>query len=108
MIGAGAICSIAYGKCVPVLDGNVNRLLSRILALHASPKAKTTLNVLWDAAEAIVKGSMNPGAVNQALIELGSTVCTPRDPKCDVCPIQSHCAAYKWKVVRAPIKSALH
>jgi A/G-specific adenine glycosylase len=98
--GTGAICSIAYGKCVPVLDGNVHRLLSRILALYSSPKAKATLNTLWSAAEAIVTDSTDPGAVNQALIELGSTVCTPRDPKCGGCPVQSHCGAYKWKMVR--------
>ncbi|CAG8674004.1 10335_t:CDS:2, partial [Acaulospora colombiana] len=94
---SGAICSIAYGKCVPVLDGNVHRLLSRVLALYASPKAKQVTDMLWDAAEAIVKDASDPGAVNQALIELGSTICTPRDPKCDKCPISSHCNAYKWQ-----------
>lgn len=71
---AGAICSIAYGEKVPVvrlvgfsvfrfrgiiclrqLDGNVNRLLSRFLALHAPPKAKATLDILWNAASAMVQ-----------------------------------------------------
>ncbi|KAG8788003.1 hypothetical protein FRC16_001479, partial [Serendipita sp. 398] len=101
---AGAICSIAYGKCVPVLDGNVHRLLSRILALHSSPKAKSTTDILWKAAEAIVKGSSNPGAVNQALIELGSTVCTPKNPKCGGCPIKENCAAFTWKMGKNAIK----
>ncbi|KAG8808422.1 hypothetical protein FRC18_005036, partial [Serendipita sp. 400] len=101
---AGAICSIAYGKCVPVLDGNVHRLLSRILALHSSPKAKSTTDILWKAAEAIVKGSSNPGAVNQALIELGSTVCTPKNPKCGGCPIKDNCAAFTWKMGKNAIK----
>ncbi|KAK7046650.1 J domain-containing protein [Favolaschia claudopus] len=94
---AGAICSIAYGESAPVLDGNVNRLLSRFLALHASPKAKATLNILWDAASAMVRnmGSTEyPGDVNQALIELGSTVCKVRDPSCTTCPIRSWCSAY--------------
>ncbi|KAG8805690.1 hypothetical protein FRC17_005383, partial [Serendipita sp. 399] len=95
---AGAICSIAYGKCVPVLDGNVHRLLSRVLALHSSPKARATTDVLWEAAEAIVKDSSDPGAVNQALIELGSTICTPKDPKCGGCPIREKCAAFAWKM----------
>lgn len=95
---AGAICSIAYGKCVPVLDGNVHRLLSRVLALYANPKAKATTNLLWDAAQAIVDDAEDPGAINQALIELGSTVCTPREPKCAGCPINTHCNAYKWKL----------
>lgn len=92
---AGAICSIAYGICAPVLDGNVHRLLSRVLALHASPKAKKTLDLLWSAAEAMVEGSDRPGDVNQALIELGSTVCKVRDPICGSCPLSNGCGAYK-------------
>ncbi|EFI26765.1 A/G-specific adenine DNA glycosylase [Coprinopsis cinerea okayama7 len=78
---AGAICSIAYGEKAPVLDGNVTRLLSRFLMLYANPKAKGTLDVLWAAADAMVQvpGTpkdptyQNPGDINQALIELGST-----------------------------------
>ncbi|KAJ7637148.1 hypothetical protein FB45DRAFT_1001978 [Roridomyces roridus] len=94
---AGAICSIAYGESVPVLDGNVNRLLSRFLALHAPPKAKAALDILWSAAEAMVHDLASaeyPGDINQALIELGSTVCKVRDPNCEGCPLQSHCSAY--------------
>ncbi|KAJ7039781.1 DNA glycosylase [Mycena alexandri] len=98
---AGAICSIAYGENVPVaseiqLDGNVNRLLSRVLTLHAPPKAKTTLDILWNAASAMVHDlkSEYPGDVNQALIELGSTVCKVRDPNCASCPLRPWCAAY--------------
>ncbi|KAH9477783.1 Adenine DNA glycosylase [Psilocybe cubensis] len=107
---AGAICSIAYGERVPVLDGNVHRLLSRVLALHSPPKAKPTLDILWAAAQTMVEiedrseGSIGatekqesdflspqyPGDINQALIELGSTVCkinTVADIEdiCDVC-----------------------
>ncbi|KAJ7512080.1 hypothetical protein B0H11DRAFT_1699307 [Mycena galericulata] len=93
---AGAICSIAYGENVPVLDGNVNRLLSRFLALHAPPKAKTTLDVLWNAASAMVQDLVSeyPGDINQALIELGSTVCKVRDPNCESCPLSTWCSAY--------------
>ncbi|KAH9897030.1 DNA glycosylase [Cubamyces lactineus] len=91
---AGAICSIAYNQCVPVLDGNVHRLLSRMLALHAPPKAKQTLDVLWAGASAFVKDAERPGDVNQALIELGSTVCKVRDPDCRSCPLQPWCVAY--------------
>ncbi|KAL5529757.1 hypothetical protein ACEPAG_5742 [Sanghuangporus baumii] len=91
---AGAISSIAYNHCEPVLDGNVNRLLSRVLALHANPKNKSTLDVLWDAATAMVKESDEPGNINQALIELGATVCKPRDPDCSACPIKDYCVAY--------------
>ncbi|KAF8512661.1 hypothetical protein BU17DRAFT_53907 [Hysterangium stoloniferum] len=92
---AGAICSIAYGLCAPVLDGNVHRLLSRVLALHASPKAKRTLDLLWRGAEHMVENSDRPGDVNQALIELGSTVCKVKDPVCQSCPLSAGCAAYE-------------
>ncbi|KAJ3567834.1 hypothetical protein NP233_g6104 [Leucocoprinus birnbaumii] len=95
---AGAICSIAYGERVPVLDGNVHRLLSRILALHAPPKAKGTLDLLWEAANVMVQEdeeNHNPGDINQGLIELGSTICTVRGPSCDKCPLQPWCTAYQ-------------
>lgn len=103
---AGPICSIAYGERVPVLDGNVTRLMSRILALHAPIKAKATLNLLWTAAENMVELSDSSaenaarkdgdaGNVNQALIELGSTVCKVKDPLCGECPVQEWCGAYK-------------
>ncbi|PCH44877.1 DNA glycosylase [Wolfiporia cocos MD-104 SS10] len=92
---AGAICSIAYNECVPVLDGNVHRLLSRVLALHAPPKAKQTLDLLWKGATVIVENSTRPGDVNQALIEVGSTVCKVRDPQCGSCPLQAWCEAHR-------------
>ncbi|KAF7972150.1 hypothetical protein HWV62_18796 [Athelia sp. TMB] len=103
---AGAICSIAYGEKVPVLDGNVTRLMSRILALHAPITAKSTLNLLWRAAETMVELSDHSadnevrkegdaGDINQALIELGSTVCKVKEPLCNACPVQEWCGAYK-------------
>ncbi|CAL1708848.1 unnamed protein product [Somion occarium] len=91
---AGAICSIAYNECVPVLDGNVHRLLSRVLALHAPPKAKQSLDILWAGATSMVEGSDRPGDLNQALIELGSTVCKVRDPSCTTCPLRQWCRAH--------------
>lgn len=92
---AGAISSIAYNHCVPVLDGNVHRLLSRFTALHAQPKSKRTLDVLWTGAESFIKQSERPGDINQALIELGSTVCAVRDPVCSDCPLRLWCKAYQ-------------
>ncbi|KAI6046406.1 DNA glycosylase [Pisolithus marmoratus] len=88
---AGAICSIAYNE----LDGNVHRLLSRFLALYAPPKGKQTLDILWAGATAFVQDSLRPGDINQALIELGSTVCKVREPACSECAISSWCQAYK-------------
>ncbi|KAI9459169.1 DNA glycosylase [Lactarius psammicola] len=90
---AGAICSIAFNEQVPVLDGNVSRLISRFLAIHAPPKSKASLDLLWQGAQAIVKGATCAGDVNQALIELGSTVCKPRDPDCSGCPLRRWCRA---------------
>ncbi|RXW20189.1 hypothetical protein EST38_g5675 [Candolleomyces aberdarensis] len=100
---AGAICSIAYAEKVPVLDGNVHRLMSRLLMLHANPKAKPTLDILWAGAEKMVavEGSpespdfQNPGDINQALIELGSTVCKVQNPSCSSCPLNQWCGAYQ-------------
>ncbi|KAI9508095.1 DNA glycosylase [Russula earlei] len=92
---AGAICSIAFNEQVPVLDGNVSRLISRLLAIHASPKSKASLDLLWQGAQTLVDGATCAGDVNQALIELGSTVCKPRDPNCDGCPLQRWCLAYQ-------------
>ena len=77
------------------MDGNVHRLLSRVLALHAQPKSKACLDVLWAGAAAMVEGSSRPGDVNQALIELGSTVCKVRDPDCGACPLRARCKAYE-------------
>ncbi|QRW21712.1 HhH-GPD superfamily base excision DNA repair protein [Rhizoctonia solani] len=84
---AGAVASIAYGIKAPVLDGNVQRLLSRALALYANPKSKQALDILWDSIGAL------PGNINQALIELGSTVCKPTNPSCGECPLSAGCAA---------------
>lgn len=71
----------------------MHRLLSRLLALYAPPKAKQTLDILWAAAAALVEDSARPGDVNQALIELGSTVCKVRDPQCGSCPLRAWCGA---------------
>ncbi|KAF8500208.1 DNA glycosylase [Russula emetica] len=92
---AGAICSIAFNEQVPVLDGNVSRLISRLLAIHAPPKSKASLHLLWQGAQVMVEGATCAGDVNQALIELGSTVCKPRDPDCNGCPLQRWCHAYQ-------------
>ena len=69
--------------------------MSRLLAIHASPKSKASLDLLWQGAQTMVKGATCAGDVNQALIELGSTVCKPRDPDCDNCPLQRRCHAYQ-------------
>ncbi|KAF9228370.1 DNA glycosylase [Gyrodon lividus] len=92
---AGAVCSIAYNQCVPVLDGNVIRVMTRFLALYAPPKGKQAQDILWAGAEAFVEGTSRPGDINQALIELGSTVCKVRDPVCSDCALRPWCRAYQ-------------
>ncbi len=82
---AAAIASIAFDHPVAVVDGNVERLLQRVLGkMLASEELWTTANHLLAAKR--------PGDFNQALMELGATVCTPRQPKCLVCPVMEMCA----------------
>jgi A/G-specific adenine glycosylase len=90
---AGAITSIAFGSMAPVLDGNVVRVLCRLLALAGNPTRAPLAGALWQHAEALLVPE-RPGDINQALMELGATVCTPRAPSCSVCPWVEHCRAY--------------
>jgi A/G-specific adenine glycosylase len=90
---AGAIASIAYDRPEPVLDGNVRRVLSRILARDGGTGGRGALDrELWGVARTLASGP-HPGDLNQALMELGALVCTPRAPACDVCPVSASCRA---------------
>jgi A/G-specific adenine glycosylase len=85
---AGAILSFAYNKEAPILDGNIKRVLSRLFAIPGS-KAKTE-KILWGISESLIpKGHSNP--FNQALMDLGSMICTPKGPQCPKCPLQNLC-----------------
>lgn len=86
---AGAILSIAFNQPFAVVDGNVRRVLSRIYGWEDdSPKR------LWEAAQKLVQRG-TPRMINQAVMELGATVCSFKAPRCLVCPVQSVCVAYK-------------
>lgn len=89
---AGAIASIAFGERVPVLDGNVIRVFSRLLDLPDDVRQPATLQKLWNYAEDFMPES-RPGDYNQALMELGRMVCKPRQPRCDACPLREYCHA---------------
>jgi len=89
---AAAVASISLGEPVPVLDGNVERVLSRWLALDGDPKRAAGRRVLRGAAAALLDPA-RPGDSNQALMELGATVCTPAAPRCPECPLEEGCAA---------------
>ena len=91
---AGAVCSIAFNQPAPVLDGNVIRVLTRIFGIEKNPHAKETNRLLWALAEKLVRKSQGRfSQLNQSLMELGALVCTPRNPKCWVCPAQKLCVA---------------
>ena len=91
---AGAIASIAFGLPAPLVDGNVIRLLSRLFALKDTAESPAGKKMLWHLAEALVQGD-DPGDLNQALMEMGATVCTPQQPKCGACPVRKHCAGLR-------------
>lgn len=89
---AAAVASIAFGVPAPVLDGNVERVMCRWLALGDDPKSGGARRQLLAAAAGLLDPE-RPGDSNQALMEMGATICTPRRPKCLLCPIASGCRA---------------
>eukprot|EP00931_Biecheleriopsis_adriatica_P087083 TRINITY_DN61602_c0_g1_i1.p1 TRINITY_DN61602_c0_g1~~TRINITY_DN61602_c0_g1_i1.p1 ORF type:complete len:534 (+),score=116.98 TRINITY_DN61602_c0_g1_i1:57-1658(+) len=88
---AGAISSIAFGKCAAVVDGNVIRVFSRLRALPGESNSPALTKTCWSLADDVVDPEQ-PGSFNQALMELGATVCTPQAPACSRCPLHSLCS----------------
>ncbi|BAT98044.1 hypothetical protein VIGAN_09165600 [Vigna angularis var. angularis] len=89
---SGAIASIAFKEVVPVVDGNVVRVIARLRAVSANPKDSATVKRFWKLAAQLVD-PVRPGDFNQALMELGATVCTPLNPSCSSCPASEFCQA---------------
>ncbi len=89
---AGAVASIAFDRPAPIVDGNVARVLARLLEIRDDVRSAAVTARLWQEAERLVRGP-HPGDLNQALMELGATVCTPRAPRCGACPVATHCGA---------------
>ncbi|MDE1976350.1 MAG: A/G-specific adenine glycosylase [Elusimicrobia bacterium] len=103
---AGAIGSIAFGLRLPVLDGNVMRVFSRWFAVRDNIKNAAVQKKFWSVAEKLVPPD-RPGDWNQALMELGATVCLPENPKCPECPVSRSCLAFRRKIQdRLPVVSA--
>jgi A/G-specific adenine glycosylase len=107
---ASAVLSIAYGRPLPVVDGNVRRVLARLFALRGPEYRRD--GPYYNRAEELLDRE-RPGDWNQALMELGATVCRPRRPACPACPLRRQCVALKQGVVdelpesrarRAPVK----
>lgn len=102
---AGAVASIAYDVKAPLLDGNVIRILTRIFAITENVSEKKTIDKLWEIADSLVP-EKSAGDFNQALMELGATVCFPRNPNCAKCPVVSLCEGFKLgKPESYPVKS---
>ena len=106
---AGAICSIAFNQPRPILDGNASRVLARLFAVEGDPRAKPARSTLWQLAETLVRRAAKTPAphgaprcchFNQALMELGALVCTPRQPRCGACPVAGACLARQQRRVQ--------
>jgi A/G-specific adenine glycosylase len=89
---SAAILSIAYGFPAAVLDGNVARVLARLGAVEGDLRAPERWSMLNDAADTLLEAK-NASDWNESMMELGATICTPRAPRCDVCPIANFCRA---------------
>lgn len=90
---AAAVLSIAYGKAYGVLDGNVIRVLTRLTCNGNDVTKGKTRRHLQTISDTLVSPE-KPGNFNQAMMELGATVCTPKKPNCTVCPVRDHCCAW--------------
>lgn len=89
----GAISSLAFGKAVPAVDGNVIRIYCRLYSLPLIASEGATFKEIYKRAGNDIPEE-NPGDFNEALMDLGATVCTPRSPKCSLCPFSNECSAF--------------
>lgn len=109
---AGAIASIAFDVPAPILDGNVIRVLSRVHDIEEDVTQSATRTRLWHLAEELVPPD-RPGDFNQALMELGQSICLPKNPRCLICPLSALCLARQHgtqpeRPVRPPRKRTPH
>ncbi len=102
---SAAIASIAFGECIAVVDGNVERVLLRVLG-QPERSGAAAAEMLMQTAQSLLSAD-NPGDHNQALMELGATVCLPKSPRCDACPVFDVCRTRgeHRTVSRAPMRS---
>ncbi|MCR9075340.1 MAG: A/G-specific adenine glycosylase [bacterium] len=90
---AGAIASMVFGQRAPIVDGNVTRVLLRVHNKPVPQAEKATVDWAWQRAEELVNACEDPAVFNEAMMELGATVCVPKGPKCLQCPISDRCGA---------------
>lgn len=93
---ANAIASIAFEYPVPVIDGNVYRVVARLFGINEPVPSEKARTIFTDVLLNIMK-SVKPSSFNQGLMELGALVCTPQNPKCNICPIHAFCFAFNNK-----------
>jgi A/G-specific adenine glycosylase len=91
---ASAILSFAFGQSVPTVDGNVRRVLSRLLGIQERIDTNRGQRKISETAAELIPQE-NPALFNHGIMDLGATICTPRRPSCTVCPVQGFCMAYK-------------
>lgn len=91
---AGAILALAHGARFPILDGNVKRVLARLHGLRGWPGERATEQRLWSLADSHTP-HVRASDYTQAIMDLGATVCTRANPRCDECPLSKHCTARK-------------
>jgi A/G-specific adenine glycosylase len=102
---SGAILSIAYGIPEPAVDGNVMRVLSRILSIWIDIAKPSSRKVFEEAVRKLISHE-NPSFFNQALMELGAIICTPTSPSCLLCPVREHCHGFHEGVqAELPVKT---
>ncbi len=100
---AAAVLSIACDRPLAVVDGNVKRILARIFTIDAPVNAATSLSVFQDRADALLD-RRQPGAFNQAMMELGAVVCRLHRPECPACPVRACCRSYPGQVDKFPVR----
>ena len=93
---AGGILSSAFGQALPIMDGNVKRVLARMIALEVPPNK--AIDRLWHLSQQLVEYPNPQEAAgrdfNQAFMDLGATLCTPKNPSCEDCPWMAQCKSY--------------
>ncbi|MGK2856730.1 MAG: A/G-specific adenine glycosylase [Thermoanaerobaculia bacterium] len=104
---AGSIASIAFELPAAIVDGNVARVVARLDMIDVPLGSGAFEKRAWELAEALVRAARRPRDFNQGLMELGARVCTPRNPRCDECPLTKHCLAFAaGRVEEFPVRVA--
>lgn len=100
---AAAIASFAFNKPYAVVDGNVNRVIARYFGITTPVNTLSTTKLINEQAQKLLDKKM-PGLYNQAIMDLGATICKPKNPLCEACPLQKKCVAYAKDMLYLPIK----